>query len=314
MYNLPREEGEDARMTQKIVPHLWFDKEAVEAAKFYCSVFRSSELTSVTTLHGTPSGDCDLVSFNLSGYEFMSISAGPLFQLNPSVSFMLNFDPSKDKGAQQYLDDSWGKMLPGAKVLMEIGEYPFSKRYGWLQDKFGVSWQFMLTDPSGTYRPFITPSLLFTGSVCGKAEEATDFYISTFKDSKRGFIARYPSGMEPDQEGTIMFTDFMLEKQWFAAMDSAHEHAFAFNEAISFLVRCDSQEEIDYYWKKLSAVPESEQCGWLKDRYGVSWQITPAIMGEMFRKGTPEQIDRLTQAFLPMKKLDIAALQAAYNS
>src|SRR4029079_12637068 len=106
-------------MAQKIVPHLWFDKEAVEAAKFYCSLFRGSELGSVTTLHDTPSGDCDLVSFNISGYEFMAISAGPLFKLNPSVSFILNFDTSKDKEAQQYLDDVWGQMLPGAKVLME---------------------------------------------------------------------------------------------------------------------------------------------------------------------------------------------------
>lgn len=301
-------------MTQKIIPHLWFDKQAVEAAKFYCSVFPGSQVNNVTTLHGTPSGDCDVVTFNLSGYELMAISAGPYFQINPSISFILNFDPSKDKNAQQNLDALWEKLLPGAKVLMEIGEYPFSKRYGWLEDKFGVSWQLMLTDPTGEERPFITPSLLFVGDVCGKAEEATDFYISIFKNSKRGAIARYPAGMEPDKEGNIVFTDFLLANQWFAAMDSAHKHAFAFNEAISFIVRCDTQDEIDYFWSKLSAVPEAEQCGWVKDRFGVSWQITPAVMDEMFRKGTREQIDRLTKAFLPMKKLDIAALQAVYSS
>ena len=299
-------------MAQKIVPHLWFDKEAVEAAKFYCSIFRDSEVTNVTTLHGTPSGDCDVVSFKVSGYEFMAINAGPIFQLNPSVSFFLNFDPSKVKNAQQNLDELWNKMLPGGKVLMELGEYPFSKHYGWMQDKFGVSWQFILTDPTGDERPFIVPSFMFTGSVCGKAEEATDFYMSAFNDSKRGVIARYPAGMEPDKEGSVMFTDFMLEKQWFAAMDSAHKHAFAFNEAVSLVVHCESQEEIDSYWKKLSAVPESEQCGWVKDRYGISWQIVPTVMGEMFQKGTREQIDRLTQAFLPMKKLDIAKLEAVY--
>jgi predicted 3-demethylubiquinone-9 3-methyltransferase (glyoxalase superfamily) len=303
------------QMAQKIVPHLWFDKEAVEAAKFYCSIFHGdSELTNVTTLRGTPSGDCDIVSFKLAGYELMAISAGPLFKLNPSISFILNFDPSKDENAQQSLDELWGKMLPDGMALMEIGEYPFSKRYGWIQDKYGVSWQLMLTDPTGEVRPFITPSILFTGAVAGKAEEATDFYIATFKDSKRGFIHRYPAGGEPDQEGMVMYTDYMLEKQWFAAMDSAHPHEFAFNEAISLIVRCDSQQEIDSLWKKLSAVPESEQCGWIKDRYGISWQIVPAIMDEMFQKGTREQIDRLTQAFLPMKKLDIAALQAVYAS
>lgn len=301
-------------MTQKIVPHLWFDKQAVEAANFYCSVFPDSQVANVTTLHGTPSGDCDIVSFNVSGYELMAISAGPYFQINPSVSFFLNFDPSKDKDARQNLDALWEKMSPGAQVLMELGEYPFSKHYGWLQDKYGVSWQFILTDPSGEVRPFIAPSLMFVGDVCGKAEEATDLYISIFKDSRRGQIARYPAGMGPDKEGTLMFTDFMLANQWFAAMDSAHAHAFAFNEAISFIVRCDTQEEIDYFWSKLSAVPEAEQCGWIKDRFGVSWQITPTVMNEMFQKGTRGQIDRLTKAFLPMKKLDIAKLQAVYSS
>ena len=110
-----------------------------------------------------------------------------------------------------------------------------------------------------------------------------------------------------------MFADFMLEGQWFAAMDSAHEHNFAFNEAISFMVYCDTQEEIDYYWDKLSAVPEAEQCGWLKDTYGLSWQIVPTAMDKMMAKGTKEQIDRVTQAFLKMKKFDLAELQKAYE-
>lgn len=101
--------------------------------------------------------------------------------------------------------------------------------------------------------------------------------------------------------------------QWFAVMDSAQQHDFAFNEAISFIVTCDTQREIDYYWDKLSAVPEAEQCGWLKDKYGLSWQIEPAAMGRMLREGTEEQIARVTQAFLPMKKFDIATIEAAYK-
>ncbi len=151
------------------------------------------------------------------------------------------------------------------------------------------------------------------GDVCGKAEEATDFYLSVFRNSRRGSIHRYPAGMEPDKEGTVMFTDFMLEGVWFAAMDSAREHGYGFNEAVSLLVECDSQEEIDYYWEKLSAVPESEQCGWLKDRYGVSWQISPRILDEMFNNGTREQLNRVTQAFLPMKKLIMADLERAWE-
>jgi predicted 3-demethylubiquinone-9 3-methyltransferase (glyoxalase superfamily) len=157
------------------------------------------------------------------------------------------------------------------------------------------------------------PSLLFVGTVAGCAEEAVNFYMSVFGNSKRGIVARYGKGQEPDREGTIMFSDFTLNDQWFAAMDSAQAHEFAFNEAISLLVPCESQEEIDYYWEKLSADPQAEQCGWLKDKYGLSWQVWPTAMGEMMTKGTPEQVARVTAAFLQMKKFDIATLERAYG-
>lgn len=298
---------------QKIIPHLWYNKEAKEAADFYTSIFPDSKITNVTTIRNTPSGDCDIVSFQLWGYAFMSISAGPLFEFNPSISFMINFDPSKDKNTRQRMDEMWARLSEGGKILMALDKYPFSEHYGWVQDKYGVSWQLILTNPEGEERPPIIPSLLFVGKIAGKAEEASDFYTSIFRNSKRGVIARYPPGMEPDKEGTIMFTDFTLEGQWFAAMDSAQNHGFNFNEAISLIVECADQKEIDFYWEKLSADPKSEQCGWLKDKYGVSWQITPASMNDMFSKGTPEQIDRVTKAFLSMKKFDLAELQNAYE-
>ena len=302
---------------QKITPHLWFDKEAREAAQFYTSLFPNSKVTNITTLHDTPSGDCDVVSFELWDQDFMSISAGPLFKFNPSVSFMVNFGPPhfEDSGAARTkLDSVWEELSDGGTALMPLDKYPFSERYGWIQDKYGLSWQLILTNAEeGEPRPPIVPSLLFVGDKCGKAEEAMKFYLSVFKDAKQGIVARYPAGMEPDKEGTIMFADFMLENQWFAAMDSAREHNFNFNEAVSLMVKCKDQEEIDYYWQNLSAVPESEQCGWLKDKYGVSWQVTPAVLGEMMTDGTREQIDRVTQAFLPMKKFDIAKLKEAYK-
>lgn len=298
---------------QKIIPHLWFDTQAKEAAEFYVSAFKDSKITHVQTLHGTPSGDADIVSFDLAGQSFMAISAGPYFKLNPAISFMVNFDPSKDEEAKEHLDALWGVLSEGGRELMPLQEYPFSKHYGWIEDKYGVSWQLILSNPDGEERPFIVPSLLFVGDVVGKTEGATDLYLSVFKNSRRGTLARYPAGMGPDKEGTVMFTDLELEGQWFAAMDSAHKHEFGFNEAISFLVACESQEEIDYYWERLSAVPEAEQCGWLKDPYGVSWQISPARMHEMMKEGTPEQINRVTQAFLKMKKFDVAALEEAYK-
>lgn len=298
---------------QKITPHLWFDTQAKEAAAFYTSLFPDSRIEHTGVLHNTPSGDTDIVSFTVCGHAFMAISAGPYFKPNPSISFMVNFDPAQDTDAANRIDAIWEKLAEGGKILMPLQEYPFSKRYGWVQDKYGFSWQLTLTNPKGEPRPRIIPSLLFTEEQCGKAEEASDFYISVFQNAKRGTMARYPAGMEPDKEGTVMFTDFMLEGQWFAAMDSAREHGFTFNEAVSLLVTCETQEEIDTYWSKLSAVPEAEQCGWLKDRYGVSWQITANGLQELLKSGDAEKIQRATEAFLKMKKINIAELARATN-
>jgi predicted 3-demethylubiquinone-9 3-methyltransferase (glyoxalase superfamily) len=108
-----------------------------------------------------------------------------------------------------------------------------------------------------------------------------------------------------------MYSDFRLGDTWFAAMDSAHEHKFAFNEAISFLVPCRDQAEIERHWAKLSSDPKSEQCGWCKDRYGVSWQVTPIAMDEIMASGDQATIDRVVQALMPMHKIDLAALEAA---
>ena len=196
---------------------------------------------------------------------------------------------------------------------MELQEYPFSKRYGWIQDKYGTSWQLILTDPKGEPRPFIIPSLMFTGDITGKAGEAMDFYVSVFGDAKRGMSASYPPGAAPEKAAKLMFAEFMLEGQWLTAMDSGHMHTFGFNEAISLVIRCKNQKEIDEYWGKLSAVPTSEQCGWLKDKYGLSWQIVPVEMDTMMTSGDREKIDRVTKAFLKMKKFDVAALKKAYE-
>lgn len=175
-----------------------------------------------------------------------------------------------------------------------------------------LSWQLILSDPGGEPRPFLLPSLLFTDSAAGKAEEAGAFYRSVFADSEAGQLVRYPAGMEPNREGTAMFSDFRLGQTWFVAMDSGIEHGFAFNEAISFTVNCRDQAEIDYCWDRLSAVPAAEQCGWLKDRFGLSWQVRPVALDEMMTRGSPEQVRRVTQAFLPMKKFDLAALERAF--
>lgn len=301
---------------QKITPHLWFDKEAKEAAEFYASIFgEGSKVKNVTTLSDTPSGSVDVVTFDLIGFEFMAISAGPLFKFNPSASFHV-ICKTKEK-----VDELWKRLSEGGEALMELGEYPFSKRYGWIQDKYGLSWQLIyFEDVKDDQR--ITPVLLFVGEVCGRAEEAINFYASVFSgpfgksqgSSEVRDVMRYSKGEEPDKEGTVRYADFSLLGIKFGAMDSAREHRFAFNEAISFMVRCDSQEEIDYYWEKLSAVPEAEQCGWLKDKFGLSWQIVPSVMDKMMADKDEKKRARVTEAFLKMKKFDIAELKKAYEA
>ena len=266
-------------------------------------------------LHDTPSGDCDVVSFALHGQPFMAISAGPLFKFNPSVSFIVNFDASRDPQARERLDATWARLFEGGKALMPLDAYPFSPRFGWVEDRYGVSWQLLLSgplsDPSGEPRPAIMPALMFTGEVCGKAEAAGAFYRSVFDGSRAGLLLPWPEGSSPDQPGTVMYSDFRLGESWFAATDSAHPHGFGFNEAISFVVTCRDQGEIDRHWAQLSSVPEAEQCGWCKDRYGLSWQVTPAVLDDLMTSGDQALVNRVTRAFLDMKKLDVAKIEAA---
>jgi len=291
---------------QKIVPHFWFDKEALEAAKFYTSLFDNSKISNVTTLHDTPSGTTEIVTIELSGQEFMLLSAGPLFKFTPAISFLIACNTKEE------VDALWGKLSEGGTALMPLDAYPFSERYGWVEDRYGLSWQVMYLGGSKMTQK-ITPTLMFTGDQYAKAEEAINFYTSVFRNAKAGDIVRYGAGEEPDKEGTIKHAAFVLEGYGFAAMDSAFAHGFTFNEAISFMVYCDTQGEIDHYWEKLSAVPEAEQCGWLKDRFGVSWQIVPTVMDGMMRTGDAGKLARVTEAFLKMKKFDIEGLKKAYE-
>ena len=293
---------------EKITPHLWFDNNAEEAAKFYTSIFKNSKIKNVTTLHNTPSGTVEIFTIELLGQEFTLISAGPLFKFNPSVSFLVVCSTKEE------VDELWKNLSNGGMALMELGEYPFSEKYGWVQDKYGLSWQVIYVGDDQKIKQRIIPTLMFVGKQYGKAGEAMNFYASVFENARVGDILHYSKGEEPDKEGTVKHASFILESQEFAAMDSAREHNFEFNEAISFMVHCETQEEIDYYWGKLSAYSEAEQCGWLKDKYGLSWQIVPYLMDEMLKDNDEKKIGRVTEAFLQMKKLDIAKLKEAYGS
>ncbi len=296
-----------------IVPNLWFNDQAEEAAGFYIAAFENARVTRTDYYtdagkeqHGHQAGQVMTVEFEIEGMRFVGINGGSVFSITPAISFFVRCSSADE------VDKLWGKLSDDAKVLMPLDTYPFSKRYGWLSDKFGVSWQIILAEGEITQK--IVPSLMFTQHVCGKAEEAMNFYTSILPDSAVGSIARYQASQGPDKEGSVSYGEFTLLGQQLASMDSAQAHEFTFTPGVSLLVECETQEEIDTYWQKLSALPEAEACGWLQDKYGVSWQISPAVLNDMLKQGTPEQVERVTAAFMQMKKFDIAKLQRVYDS
>jgi predicted 3-demethylubiquinone-9 3-methyltransferase (glyoxalase superfamily) len=298
---------------QKIIPHLWFSDTAEEAVDFYLSVFGEGSVVNTThypdagfEIHHMPKGTVLTVTFDLCGHRFMALNGGPVFTFTPAISFMVHCTSADE------VDGLWALLSEGGTALMPLDAYPFSSRYGWIQDKYGVSWQLIYTE--GAEKRSIVPSLMYVGDQAGRAEEAIMFYTSLFPDSAVGEIARYGAGQEPDKEGTVMYANFTLAGQTFAAMDSAQAHAFTFNEALSLLVECEDQQEIDRLWEMLSASKDAEQCGWLKDRFGVSWQIVPRGMDAMLNNEDATKAEKAMNAMLQMKKIDIQTLKDAFNS
>jgi predicted 3-demethylubiquinone-9 3-methyltransferase (glyoxalase superfamily) len=307
--------GQKGEKMQKIVLNLWFDSQAEEAARFYASLFKNSRIGKITRygkagfeIHHQPEGKVMTIEFEIEGQSFVGLNGGPLFQFTPAISFLIACRTKEE------VETLWKELSAGGTALMELGEYPFSERYGWIADRYGLSWQVMAMGDRPVGQKII-PTLMYVGKVCGRAEEAINFYASVFGNSRVGDILRYGKGEEPDKEGTVKHAGFIIEGQEFAAMDSAHEHKFTFNEAVSLLVRCESQDEIDRYWDKLieGGDPKAQVCGWLKDKFGVSWQVTPTILEKMLQDPDKTNVERVTEAFLKMKKFDIEELKKAYQ-
>ncbi|MDN5846874.1 MAG: VOC family protein [Candidatus Nitrosocosmicus sp.] len=261
---------------QKITPFLWFNNNA-EASNFYISLFKNSKIENISyygetggKVSGKPKGSIMTVLFKLDGQNFIAINGGPKFTFTPAVSFFVNCETSQE------LSELWKSLSDGGTVLMEFDKYPFSEKFGWLEDKYGISWQLNLTSRPQKIALF----LMFFGNQYGKAEEAMNFYLSLFKQSRVINIEHYGVG-DNEPEGKVKRIIFSLDGHEFMAFDSNMDHHFTFTPAISFVVNCETQEEINYLWEKFSRKGTPEQCGWIKDKYGVSWQIVPVILGQM---------------------------------
>lgn len=288
----------------KLVPHLWFNKEAREAAEYYASLFRNSQVTNITTISGTPSGEVDIVGFKIWDVEFTAISAGPLFKINPSISFFVYC------GSGNEIDRLYKSLSENGTVLMPLDKYPWSSKYAWVQDKFGVSWQLDIDNIYSTQK--IVPAILFVNEKAGKLKEAVEHYTTIFPDSKIMMESPWDksSGLP---EGSLLFTQFKLNGYIFNAMSGGTpKHEFDFNEAVSFMAYCNDQQEIDYYWEKLSAGGTEQPCGWVKDKFGVSWQVVPVEMMTMMHTENKERLERLTKSMLKMGKLDREELISAF--
>lgn len=291
-------------MDNKITHCIWFRHEGAAAARFYTSLFKNSEILNGVSdtkesaaATGKKEGDALTVAFRLENLEFMALNGGSMFHPTPAISFFINCETKEEA------DYFWKGLSDGGKVRIPLDEYPFSKRYGWIEDRFGLSWQVMLTNPKGDWRPKLVPCLLFTGKKSGQTKTARDLYLSIFRNSEPGLFYPYE---EKGQEYKTMFTDFCLDGQWVAAMDSPQDDYFDFTEGNSIVINCNNQEEIDYFWNKLSENGgEQGSCGWIKDPFGISWQIIPDNISQLLE--SPAAMS----AMMKMKKLDIAGLKNA---
>jgi predicted 3-demethylubiquinone-9 3-methyltransferase (glyoxalase superfamily) len=279
-------------MRNTIYPCILFHNQAKEAAKFYCDVFPNTSITKENPFVSV---------LNANGQTFLLMNGCAATQVNPAISFFIFC-----KNEAQ-VEQTWRGLSEGGNALMPLGSYPWSEKYGWVQDQFGVNWQVMLAQPGSPEQMFV-PAMMFSGTVAGLAEKAMQTYTKIFPGSNIQSITRYSAG-ESDVEDWVKHGQFCLGSVDLIAFDSSYPHAFGFNESVSFVVECGTQEEIDNYWSQLSQGGSEGQCGWLKDRFGVSWQIVPEVLAKLM--SDPERMPRVSQAFMKMKKFDIAALENA---
>ncbi|SIP86214.1 Glyoxalase superfamily enzyme, possibly 3-demethylubiquinone-9 3-methyltransferase [Chryseobacterium sp. RU37D] len=288
-------------MNNNIFPCLWYDGDAKESAEFYCKIF-----------YGKITADTPVVmNIEIFGQKLMLLNGGPHFTKNASVSFMVICETEDE--VQKY----WDQLMEGGIALMPLDSYSWSKKYGWVRDKFGVTWQIFLGEKQ--FEQKIIPTLMFIHENNGKALEAMELYTKTFPNSSLGNILRYGEGSEghpiTEPAENIQHAHFVIDDYHFFCMDNSYDHQFDFNEGISMVVMTNDQEQTDHLWNSLTLDGGRESmCGWLKDKFGFSWQIVPKRLIQLMSDPDKEKAQNVVQAMMKMQKIIIQDLENAYNS
>lgn len=284
-------------MPQKIIPFIRSNDNAAAMADYYLSIFPDAMLLSRNSFVST---------IEVFGSEISTLQGWPNTNatLNPSISFSLRI---KDEALTKQL---WDKLSDGGMVMMPYNSYEWSPAYGWCNDKFWVSRQIMYDNRDTTDSHALVPSLMYIGKNNGKTAEAMEFYTTIFPDSGIDFTRPYGENQVWEDPTHLNHAEFKLMNQQFIAMDSGMDHRFQFNEGVSLCVMCSGQQEVDYFWNSLTANGgEESQCGWLKDKYWVSWQITPhQLIEAIFKAETPEKWQYAMNQMMKMKKIVIEDL------
>ena len=276
-------------MSYPIYPCLWFNSQAQQAAEFYCSVFKNASIIASNPM---------VTTFTLDGLKFMGLNGGPMYKTTQSVSMYVY------AGNEEEVTRLYNLLFENGKVLMPLDTYAWSPKYAWVEDQFGNSWQLDMKDIEGSQK--IVPCLLFANEKMELVKKAITHYTSIFNTATIRFEAPYPTetGLE---QGTLLFAQYELNGTLFQAMSSTLTHDFDFTPGNSFVIDCDTQEEIDHYWEKLGKNGRYDRCGWLADEFGVSWQIVPTCLPKLMA----EKGQRVVQAFMKMQKFDIKGLEEA---
>lgn len=284
-------------MNNTIFPCLLYDGNAKQSADFYCRVFDGKILTA------TP----DVIYIEVFGQSLMLLN-GPGIEKNASVSFLIQCETLDE--VHRY----WNWFLNKGTVIMPLDSYPWSTTYGWIQDHYGTSWQVILNEKPTEQK--IVPTFMFVHQNNGQAMEAMTFYTKIFPNSSIENIQAYKNGSEGHEiPDNIQHAHFIINDYHLFCMDSSYDYQFDFNEGISMAVITKDQEETDYLWNALISDGGNEgACGWLKDKYGFSWQIAPQRLIQLIDDPDKEKAHKVMQAMMKMKKIILKDIEEAYTS